>query len=553
MRQDINLRHTNGHNTDLTDRVRRVLQSKFQSSKWLIGVSPLALVACGGSIDSSDEVDNDSSSEPAASNIVLSFKSKPVLNFDVDESIYSGNSINAVIVEDLNKNGDYEIIFNVWWGVGGQYYKSVITEPTPDLIVAYMKDEDGVYVDATESLFDSASPGLGGATMSHISKADINGDGVNEYLFTVNWEDLRSGALGYEYTNASQQAFLLSNSQGKYEVVNYGLKQWGSDNLIIQRGETAFDLLTTGVVFEDGSNDYADDLQVFRYDGVGLTDVQDEYSFLGEGLGALSSLFDAQRGVTYIAKANDYRIDLPDGGPTIGYDDRLSVFELNGEEGSLIFEYNRPSDFIVYRDPNEPTYATGTWIIDDYFVADLRMEWSEFFVEDTGRQILFVISAGAKLADGVIPFDGYNLKEDDMIPYQQLQFFTVEDGFVSELSVKIEGEVRTVNASKIDIVDLNSDGHFDIVIHNWARPNEVGTADTKGIPIIYLNDGTDNLTRIDPKIYIGDFEFLENSPGTGEMYQSSLVDLDNDGNYEILQFPHEITKDFELVATELIF
>ena len=187
-----------------------------------------------------------------------------VFNVPVDalQSACPGDGVQQQFVLPVDLNGDSLIDFISHYWCQRTAFAVADTNPTPDLLVAYVSNSDGSYNAANETVFGDANAKLGGASRK-VDSGDLNSDGKPDFAFALNREDLRS--VADVSTIAEQPALLLSNAEG-YEVVRLGVVDWGHAVRIID-----------GSVIFAGFN--LADTQVFTFANGTFTDVSaDNYS-----------------------------------------------------------------------------------------------------------------------------------------------------------------------------------------------------------------------------------------------------------------------------------
>ena len=82
------------------------------------------------------------------------------------------------------------------------------------------QNDNGKYTYITNTIIQGPTS-LTGWTRQ-VTNCDLNGDGVTDIMWSVNKEDGRTG----QSDNTAQTGILLSNHQGKYDVVNIGDNNW---------------------------------------------------------------------------------------------------------------------------------------------------------------------------------------------------------------------------------------------------------------------------------------------------------------------------------------
>lgn len=509
----------------------------------------LALAACGGdgASDESKGVETDVADpvipESGAGVIDASY---PQLIFSQDKIVYrdvtvdqenyrSTPVVSLFLATDVNLDDRTDFLVHLWW----EAYEAndvFTTEPTPDLLLMYVQDEDGAFKLSNQEVFGTALPSLGGASRK-VSHKDINGDGVQDFAFAMNMEDLRDQA-GDSDINA-QPTIVLSNGVGGYEVIRLGEAAWGHGVEIIELPNSIFDVAFGGY---SGNN-----RQMFRFDNGEFIDVIDQYPvdlFYGVWASTINSFFSADENVTFITSSisdNIYASELTQnelGEPFYQLEqvEQGFIVHVVTEVGAYeLYREVKPSDYQMKTEMDTIYNGLTVHILDDgKALTHYTIDAQRIFQEDGGRIVLVNKISASLLEDSVNLVTGEILIDHAPKPYTTYSFFSLDVDGVVELNVEFEEEFGNINTNFFDVLDLDGNGYFDLVVHVFNRPWE-DTLKTQNLPLIYLNDGNDLLVRVDPLDFLDERNLLVGNFDLS--LQTSMFDLNGDGKLNIFQYP----------------
>lgn len=437
---------------------------------------------------------------------------------DYYKSLCSAPSIMFVIPVNLNNDNEKDFIVHYSCNAGLNFGKE-ITTPTPDALVAQVSQPDGTYKIMNESVFGSKNYSLGGASRKYV-KGDINGDGLDDFAFAMNWEDGRSASN--PLTNATQPSVLLSTSNGGYRLVRFGLPSWGHSVEIV-KNKNSVDVVNAG---------FTRNIQAHRFQNGDFVDVSSEY--ISQYSGSWATSF---RAINNLASGiAEYFVGSSSRQPTsvLGYapsERGIQLTSKNGVVWSLIAEFWWKIDFLVdWLSWQLTRGATPVSSINSqqYFGAAITEMCLMDKLSNDGGQILIAQLAGAIDSRNrkIIPDESYS--ELESIPVNFFSFYDLRNNSMAELKSPIVNEESRSNYNFFDCIDANSDGLTDLIVRPYTRPGFNERVHEGGKPTIYLNNGFGRLVRLD----------LSNLPKYfgGNELQSLMVDVNNDGNLDMLLF-----------------
>ena len=416
-------------------------------------------------------------------------------------------SIQFVIPVNINDDHLKDFIIHYWCDERerrGEY----VTDPTPDALVVFLSNSKGEYTIANKEVFGSDLYKLGGASRKY-TRADINGDGKDDFAFAMNWEDGRSG--DDPTTNATEPSILMSQpSTGGYRLVRLGKASWGHSVGVFTNPDGKKDVIFAG--FTEG-------LQVFRYISGEFIDVRAEYPEDAD-LWATSFL-----GIT-TENATNFVVSNYNSPEQVGlklYSRENGLFESKDIFG---FEVDRVITWISWQDTQGPVNVFK--INDEYLVGGAFDESCLLEAMDINGEPLVVSKFNAqRLRDGELE-EGVVYHQNEFEVVNILNFFTFADGKFTHKDSLITGEQTTANYNFYDCSDINNDGYSDIAAYvfssDWLK------IDRGGKPFVYLNDQKGSLVNADID-YLPRVEY-ENGWGV----QGKFIDINGDGVADLLLF-----------------
>jgi hypothetical protein len=148
------------------------------------------------------------------------------------------------------------------------------------------------------------------------------------------------------------------------------------------------------------------------------------------------------------------------------------------------------------------------------------------------------------LKDGFEPIEGQYYQNTDTYPVNMLMFFKLVDGEIVLQDNPIVNEDINVNYNDWTCNDVNTDAGNDIVASVFSE-TWIDTREYRGgVPIVYLNDGFDNLTSVD----VSDWPTYSQEVDTAGF----LHDIDNNGTTDLIIHAlstNQIRADIEIYTT----
>jgi len=452
----------------------------------------------------------------------LLFSSEPVVleNSDLywkglcgDPSVHEWISIQFVIPVMINDDLHDDFIIHYWCD-------SALVQrddPTKDLLLAYISDSNGDYEIDNLLVFGDDSPGLGGASRKYVS-GEFNGDGRPDFAFAMNWEDGRQTDGGFEFTNATESAILLSQSDFGYKVENPGVKNWFHAVDAVKQENGLFDFVFSGFLGSKDGQPYEND-QAFRFDpkSNSIIDVSDEYPPLSPN--STRSNHDGEFLVLQSSGVNG--------------EDGIQLFRKGKDQWLLSDEYYIPFDeqidFIAWNG-TEATVA-NVFKLNDLSVTGASMD-EMCFMENSGiteNPLLIAKFSGMvhrEIDDLIETGNGVSYKGQDFRPMNTMIFFEIVDGSFKLLLSPIINEDYFVNANFFDCDDKTGDGFSDLTVSAFS--DEYLYDRSGGAPVLYVNDGSGALVNAD----VSTFPAITWRDKT----QGYLHDINNDGITDLVLF-----------------
>jgi hypothetical protein len=418
----------------------------------LIPILTLSLVACGGGGSSSPATTptpptNGGGTTPPVTpptppvEVLPLFNDVPLTLFDVASDFTectnpAGANIQFVLPVMINADKYSDYIVHLWCGaeqVVATGNSDVLTDATPDMLVAYLSDDSGNYYKANYEVFGETHPSLGGASRKY-SQGDINGDGVPDFAFAMNWEDGRS------------QADATTNL----------------DNTVMFAGFMA------------------NDFQAFRYTGTEWIDVQAEYDIPRRANFANGF---TTTGADVIV-GNDYDVANNRSGMSLHARNDQQQWQL---QDSYWFDVIDSVPFINWT--GDIGYSDIVQIGDKkYFGAAI----DAFCVN--GDTLVAKISAAATQDGEVI--SGVQYSQNDLLPAGFFQVFNIANNKLELMENVLQDQVTNANFNFFSCDDVTGDSRMDIVQQSFSM-QPLDTRETGGVPDIYVNNGADQLYRYD--------------------------------------------------------
>ena len=470
-----------------------------------------SVTGCGGSLSGATYT---TGAITAACQVRVEFEYTNVLGYieltgarEYFSEVCMNPSIQFVIPVDINNDEWIDFIVHYWCDANertGQY----VTEPTPDALVAFISTTNGEYKIANEEIFGSKLYQLGGASRKY-SRADINGDGMDDFAFAMNWEDGRSA--DDPTTNATEPTILMSDiTTGGYRAIRLGISSWGHAVGTLTTPGGRQDTLFAG--FTEG-------LQAFGYVNDEFIDVRSEYPE-DAGLWATGFLDIKQNDVSNYVVANYNSSEI------VGiklYERQNDTFAAKDIYG---YEIDRVITWVTWQETEGPVNVFK--INDEELVGGAFDDFCLIeSMEINGDPIIAAKFNAQRHRNGPLR-DGVVYHQNDFEVVNIMQFFKISNGNLILQESLINDERSTANYNFFDCSDMNNDGYSDLVAYVFSSDWE--KVDRGGKPFVYLNDQKGSLvyTNID---YLPRVEFVD-----GWGVQGKFVDVNNDGVVDLLLF-----------------
>ncbi len=457
----------------------------------------------GVTVQVSDGVLSDSQSLSITVSDTLAFEETSlVVNVPVDalQSACPGDGVQQQFVLPVDLNGDSLIDFISHYWCQRTDSSVVDTNPTPDLLIAYVSNSNGSYDAENETVFSDANAKLGGASRK-VDSGDLNSDGKPDFAFAVNREDLRS--VADVSTIAEQPALLLSNAEG-YEVVRLGVADWGH----------AVRIIDDSVIFA-GFN--LADTQVFTFANGTFTDVSAN-GYSRHDAGAFD-IYD-----NFIVQGTSKSVD---GKSYVG-------LELLAADGTALDEFLFEEQFKIQREPDGQNGAA----FEERVVY--AQEGGELFFDSLANEIEIFESNGEILVSVI--YDTYVYTGDgDLVSNQRVEqeqrtskkeifLFKIEDSQLVSKNSDIDFSFGSDFVQFLTVGDLNGDSVPDLQFSTKDSTFDDSETVIDGVPRVFLNSSENTFTYVSDEDFIKT-SFLENGDGRGFIH-----DVNGDGLQDFVRF-----------------
>ena len=473
----------------------------------------LFLIGCGGDFPTEPIIVPLPPPAPApAPTPVPLFNTSPIVLND-PQSYYSSICDNPVLSSmiPLDINGDTNDDFIIHYWCDQVEFGNSVRGEARNILVAFVSDGYGAYNVDNYNVFGESYPSLGGASRK-FKIFDINGDGKDDIAYAMNNEDGRSAYFWEDQlSNGTQPTILLSTETG-FTIERMGEADWGHAVSITDTGDVIFAGFNYGT-------------QAFRLQGEQWIDVTSEYPVVSPSAHLIRGDF--------IANAERQS-------------DRFGFYVTHRADNvwSRIAEYMFVKDFDVQweswnnngtgnYDPNPVTSFYGKKYIGGMFDSMCAID----------NMLVAKVNA-ATLKDGSEPIEGQYYQNTDTYTVNMLMFFKLVDGEIVLQDNPIVNEDINVNYHDWTCNDVNNDAGNDIVASVFSE-TWIDTREYRGgVPIVYLNDGFDNLTSVD----VSEWPTYSQEVDTAGF----LHDIDNNGTTDLIIHPlstNQVRADIEIYTT----
>jgi len=441
-------------------------------------------------------------------------------------------AVNAVLTPDLNHDGKMDIVAQLWQRVpeGGM----ATDLPTPNRLVILESQPDGSYKDTTATRFNTTSGVVLGAERGGVGTADaadINHDGLTDFILALNRDDGRAGTLtsGNSYPTA-----IVSKPDGTYDIQQISSPVWNYFAQLVDVGGnyqawfSQIGYYNSSVSYGTSPTGWVDGLPVYQYDAssqkwtsVAQPPINTSFNVLPEFVsnGKVNRIFTM---LTDSSHAFDPNANVAGGAYRVPYPalmDQDAAGQWHVSSSSQPFNY-APSTFKL----NNQT-VTGQVGFDgeeyfslvEYFFRPGSLE----IFPNSGQVVMATRSMLPLQKDsvtGVLTAPG-----DDAV---KMDFYAVQQDQIVKLPIKIVGMQEHVYSWAYSYLDINHDGLTDIVQQGWDHVTQTG-----GAPNVYLNTGAGVFVHLDPSIFPKAPDYW-NKPA-----MSQFLDANGDGIYDLLYFP----------------
>ena len=415
----------------------------------------------------------------------------------------------------LNNDVYEDFIVHYWCGVSANLTGTVITDATPDALVAYVSDSNGDYTVSNQSVFGEERPKLGGASRKY-ARGDINGDGIDDFAFAMNWEDGRAADGQNALTNTTEPSVLLSGENNSYSIHRPGARAWGHAVDMVDNSMGTKDVVFVGFVGEH--------FQAFRLVNDVWTVVVNEYPTLAMGAGSWANTFKF-----FPAPLPGNESESVIGNYGTSTQSGIALFRKNNGNWTRTDEYlftkDFETDFITWQQTltTIPVYTiNGT----QYVHVSVAESCIAHSLQSTPNPVYIGKLSVGKTIGGIV--EGQLLTQDELIAVQIFLFFEIVNNELVELAFPFVNEESEINANFFDCDDINSDGYDDLVVSAYTSHNDNRLEG--GLPVIYLNDQQGNLVNVDRSSF----------PWYGpDRSQGYLHDVNSDGILDLVLFERE--------------
>ena len=424
------------------------------------------------------------------------------------------NSINNVF-SDLNQDGFLDLIFHFSTGQNSEDVGKVISGPSPNKLIIFLSDGEGGFFDGTSTLFASDSPVMFDGASRKVVVEDLNNDRYPDLFYAINREDGRSGQPSE--TNAAFSAALISDDDGRYQVVNLGIENWYHSVGIVP-GPSGPEVWLGGYVSGSG-NIYRDTtVQLASGFGYSIESATNNFSSLIQ-VPAHANTFTAipnRENLSITSKVVSV-VDLFSGGAGLGLFVRESNNEWSLSSTNFPHSSQRTVDFVSYAGNLGATPVTE---LDGKVVLAIGHPSSttiELFPNST--PVALLRAAGQVIvnprADGAY-------YEGDGEAFSSLQFYSTNDNVLTRLPLTIIGEDQNSDGNFMKVIDITNDQLMDIIIYPYSNT---------GAPIVYVNTGAGIFARLD------DQKLPQEPTNWGTSASSDFFDYNKDGILDLIIGP----------------
>jgi len=487
----------------------------------------------------------------AAASVVVSAEYEPQFNEDpvvisniklyseVCTAYYSNTFpwIEFVIPVNINDDEWDDFIVHQSCKINDDYRSNEVTDPTPDLLIVYISNDDGTYRNGNSEVFGEDIPSLGAGSRKYV-RGDINGDGRDDFAFAMHNEDGRSGVPSIN--SRASPAVILSKDETQYEIKKIGTPDWGHAAEIIKR-EDEVDVLFNGFTGVG--------LQALRYEDGSFIDVSDQYpsTFKTDENGRIVDWGSSQWSIEF-KYFNGYIIGVDkssqNDAPAIGIG--LWKKESNNDWVKLDQDLNQIEFYIDYITWQGDPISLPIYNYNGRYVANLAPQTMCFFktrIDDSENISFLALYQSQALKEGEI-IEGESYQSSDFFEIQPHKLFQIENDAIVEISGTFDVYDDKVFANFIDCRDLNNDGYSDFARHVWSRTIGYEVPRTRGgAPVLNVNRGDGEMLEYESNtssLLPGHSQLMEANQGQGY-----FRDVNGDGIEDLVLFGMEADNPYE--------
>jgi hypothetical protein len=438
-------------------------------------------------------------------------------------------AVNSVLTPDINNDGKADIVAQLWQRVteGGM----ATDLPTPNRLLILESQPDGTYKDTTSMRFNTSDAVVLGGSRGGVGLADfadVNHDGIVDFVFALNRDD---GRLGTTTSGDSYATAIISKAGGTYEIQNLGEPVWNYFTQLVningnyQAWFSTLGYNVSNTTFGSYPNGWVDGSFVYQYDATSNkwssapeAPIRASFNVLPEFISGgkvsriftmltdSSQAFDPTAGVAYQVPYAALMDQNSNGQWRINssvnpFNYSATQFKLDGQvmmghvgfDGenyfSLIEYFYRPGSFEIYPNSGHVVMATRS-----FFFLEKNITTGEFIADPHGSV--------------------------------KLDFFGIKNDQIYQLPIKIIDMQYHINSWAYSYIDINNDGLVDIAQQGWDGVDQTG-----GGPNVYLNTGAGVFVRLDPSV------FPKAPEDWNKPAMSQFLDANGDGIYDLLYFP----------------